>query len=286
MRRVARQWATSGIELLEGRRVPSGFTMRPRIAAAVRAQQDEGPLEATSAFASSVGLVGGSANYVIQLTNTTEGPIDNVVLVDTLPDSNNAELLAISSSNGTVPTIVDGVATFDFGTVPAGETVSVTIAVRPTAPSTLTNVATVTSDVGTTTLTQTSRVTQFAAPPSVIGFQRLGVHRQATRLVLTFDQDMSPNGITNASQYLLAPRSPLGRFGVNGRFVKVRSAVYDAESRTLVLTPNHPIPLRQVFQLVVNGNFAGLRNTNGVLLDGDGDGLPGGNFVVTFQGLE
>jgi hypothetical protein len=52
----------------------------------------------------------------------------------------------------------------------------------------------------------------------------------------------------------------------------------------VVLVPRDRLNLHRTYQLTINGNFAGLANSYGQVLDGDGDGQPGGMFQTLLQG--
>lgn len=123
-----------------------------------------------------------------------------------------------------------------------------------------------------------------AAPPRVTSFQRTGIHDQTTALVLTFSQDMKPNLVGNGSNYVLGTQGRTGRFGIYNHFIPIKSAIYNPLTRTVTVTPLHRLSQRATYQLTVNGNFGGLASTAGIMLDGNGNGRAGGNFVVTFRG--
>ncbi|CAN5754594.1 hypothetical protein BH23PLA1_BH23PLA1_19060 [soil metagenome] len=123
--------------------------------------------------------------------------------------------------------------------------------------------------------------------PRAIGVRRLGFHAQPTRLVLAFNRPLEPTRAENLNNYRLfqvALEQTVGR--PEGFRVPLRSARYDPLANTVTLTTAQPLPLRPVrFQLVVDGTSpGGLRGVDGLPIDGDGDGQPGGDFVAPFGG--
>jgi hypothetical protein len=56
---------------------------------------------------------------------------------------------------------------------------------------------------------------------------------------------------------------------------------YDAGQNTVTLTPARKLNLNTPLLLTVNA--AGLRDASGRLLDGNGNGQPGGNFTATLS---
>ena len=112
-------------------------------------------------------------------------------------------------------------------------------------------------------------------PPQVVGFQREGVHRQPTSLVLTINGSLDPVSAQDPANYVLAPH-PDGRFG---RRIALRSVTYNPLGQTVVLVPQRRLNLHQRFELVVNGTPpTGLASPIGIP-------LAGGNHVVIFRGF-
>ncbi len=88
-------------------------------------------------------IVGQSLTYTVTVSNLGPVTATNVVLTDTLPGS-----VAFVSATPTQGSCSEsgGVVTCNFGTIPNGNVVAVTITVIPTAPGLITNTATVTGD--------------------------------------------------------------------------------------------------------------------------------------------
>ena len=118
-------------------------------------------------------------------------------------------------------------------------------------------------------------------PPTVTNLQRFGVHLEPTTIVLTFSEPMDANRAGTLANYTLVATSH-GR----DRVIRLLVANYDAVARTVTLVPSQSLNLHLVYRLTVNGRSPnGLTNTSGVLLDGNGDGNPGGNYVADLWGF-
>jgi len=121
------------------------------------------------------------------------------------------------------------------------------------------------------------------AAPRVTRLQRVGTSRRQTRIVLSFDQPMDAASVQDANNYDLRPVVGSHVVGRPHRWIRVTSAVYDAASQTVSLRPAKPLPLHRLYQITVNGLApSGLMDTSRVLLDGQGDGQPGNDLVLTF----
>ena len=70
----------------------------------------------------------------------------------------------------------------------------------------------------------------------------------------------------------------------NAKVVKLNSAVYNATLNEVMLTPKKPFALTKPIQFQVNGLLpSGLQDIEGRLIDGDHDGLSGGNAVAMLR---
>jgi hypothetical protein len=111
--------------------------------------------------------------------------------------------------------------------------------------------------------------------PGVTSVQLLGSHRQARRLVLTFDRPLDPGRAQDLHNYelLALPGS--------GRAPRIKTTVYDAAAQTVTLIPVHRLNLHKRFQLTVVGTGpSGVTDVSGNLLDGQKTGHAGSDFVT------
>ena len=217
------------------------------------------------------------------------------ITVTRLGGSDGAVSVNVSTSDGTGVAGVNYVATdttllfasgqttqtftvplIDDGRNDANKTINLTLS-NASGGSTL---GAIPSAVLTVANTDTNPIVPVSqAAPQVTKLARFGFHTQPTELVLTFSSPLIASGATNPSNYTVtAP---------DGSVIPVATATYDAISSTVTLLMAGHIDVHQTYQIVVNGATGGLTGTNGLLLDGDGNRQPGGNYSapITFATL-
>jgi uncharacterized repeat protein (TIGR01451 family) len=229
------------------------------------------------------------SNLTESLTVTNDGTAGatGVSLTDTLP----AGVKFVSATGGITP--FNGVLTFALGSLAPGASTSVTIVVNPTAAGTLTDSAAVGMDQGDPTpadngLTRSTTVTSpggggptSVTPtargdgPRITAVHRFGFHLRPTTLVLTFDESLDPTRAQDLANYhivaLAAPGGP----------IRIKSAIYDATTRTVTLKPVQRLNLHHRFRLTIKGTGpGGISDTSANLLDGEKTGNPGSDFAT------
>jgi hypothetical protein len=118
--------------------------------------------------------------------------------------------------------------------------------------------------------------------PTVALVQRYGSHRQASTIVIGFNDPLDAASAQSLSNYSLV--GPAKKHGKAGSSIGIGSAVYNSATNTVTLTLSKPLKIRGAWTLTVNGSSAGgLKNTTGVLLDGAGNGQAGSNYVTTLN---
>jgi type IV secretory pathway TrbF-like protein len=133
---------------------------------------------------------------------------------------------------------------------------------------------------GSTSPVEALTVAPPVAPPSVSSLQRFGFHAQPTRLVPTFSSVLDAARAQDRHNYTLKPIGPKGHLGSR---IPVASAVYDPVANTVTLHFTTRLYLFHRYKLVINGTApSGLASPSGVLLDGEGTGVPGTNYVAIF----
>jgi VCBS repeat-containing protein len=134
---------------------------------------------------------------------------------------------------------------------------------------------------GCTTVTATAQVrVGDVAPAELTRFQLFGIHHQPTRLVLTFSTAMDPQSVTDLTHYQLVRLRP--HSGLPGRPIRLRSATYDPATFSITIRPLRHLYLFSRYRFTASG----LLDAQGIPLDGDGDGTPGGDLVITFRGVQ
>jgi hypothetical protein len=116
--------------------------------------------------------------------------------------------------------------------------------------------------------------------PRVVDVRPVIRNGRITAIVLTFDEALRRESAENLANFSLLG---LGHDGVAGTRddlrVTFRRARYDASSLSVTLTLRSPLQSNRSFQLSVHDSLTDLA---GNVLDGDGDGRPGGGFVWRF----
>jgi uncharacterized repeat protein (TIGR01451 family) len=228
-------------------------------------------------------VVGQELTYTIVVTNGGPNTATGVIVTDTL--TAGAAFVTATTTQGAVSES-GGVVTATLGTLAPGATATVTIIVQPTAAGSLTNVARVAGDqpnsdpANGVSAPVVTPVDPVAGPPvTVLALQRFGFHAQATRLVLTFSAALDPASAQDLRNYTLTALVHGGR-----RLpLRLAGASYDPASNAVTLRPARLLPLRLRYELVVSGTPpGGVRDASGRLIDGNGDGQPGSNFVRVF----
>jgi hypothetical protein len=134
------------------------------------------------------------------------------------------------------------------------------------------------------------------APPVVTDFRFLGTSQNTTGFVITFNTALAPATATNLVAYELArkvttPASD-GFFGVGGhdaetdvKHITLASATYDDATHSVTLTPAQPLEIAKTFRrLRIQGERGNaVRTADGTAIDGNQDGKPGGDAVITFK---
>jgi uncharacterized repeat protein (TIGR01451 family) len=119
---------------------PGSKVFRYQFARLIRPLAEQADLEISKADSPDPVTVGDNLTYTITVTNNGPDAAANVVVTDTLPSG----VTFVSASPGCVHAA--GVVTCNLGNIPAGGSVTITIVVTVTAPGTISNTATVTSD--------------------------------------------------------------------------------------------------------------------------------------------
>jgi hypothetical protein len=99
-----------------------------------------------------------------------------------------------------------------------------------------------------------------------------------TEILVTFSSAVNATEAQETGIYRLVTPGKRGSFTAkNAGSIKLRSAVYNATSDTVMLTPKKAFSLSKPVEVTINGNPpSGLEDTLGRFIDGDQNGTPGG----------
>ncbi len=103
-----------------------------------------------------------------------------------------------------------------------------------------------------------------------------------TEITVQFSGALDASTADNFSAYHLAMAGKKGSFAARKvTSVRMKFPNYDGNSHTVTLVPFKPFALTRPVQVVIAGtNSTGLTDSQGRLIDGNGDGQPGSNGVV------
>lgn len=136
----------------------------------------------------------------------------------------------------------------------------------------------------------------MARPVPVIAQEFIGSVDHVTQVVLTFDRALDPVTAQNPVAYKMIEK--FRKADADGGFfdgedkpdtdnnhIRTETAVYDPVTNKVTLTPHNPFDLSRHFTvLVVRGTgSAAVREANGEVLDGDGNGRPGADVILRFK---
>jgi hypothetical protein len=133
-----------------------------------------------------------------------------------------------------------------------------------------------------------------ASPPQVAEVSRVGTGAQRTIIYVKFDQDIQPGTVRSGNFLFAQPNQQHSFRRGNPDIIPTRYAGFrptgtvngrvQYDYSTVVLLPRDRLNLHRTYQLTINGNFAGIANSYGQVLDGDGDGQAGGMFTALLHG--
>jgi hypothetical protein len=186
----------------------------------------------------------------------------------------------LTLGGATTVTAVGGVATFQALTL-SGSTNPVSIQVTSSSlPGTSTN------PVGLTTSTT---VVSEAPPVTITSIQLIKVkvkHKTTTEILIGFSGGLNPAEAASTGEYSMIQAGKKNSFTArNAKKLVFLSAAYNPANHTVTLTPKKKLAANKLIELIVNGEApSGLQDSNGQLIDGNGDGQPGSNATAVLKG--
>ena len=126
-----------------------------------------------------------------------------------------------------------------------------------------------------------------ATPPvTVVSVETVkGKKHLATEIVVDLSGPVNAARADNVAHFLLRTANGKGSFTArNSPVTKLRSAVFNPANDTITLTPRKAFSLTKPVQLTIKGTSAsGLQDSSGRLIDGDANGVAGGNAVAVIR---
>jgi uncharacterized repeat protein (TIGR01451 family) len=218
--------------------------------------------------ASGDATVGQPFSYRMVVTNAGPDAAEAVSVTQALPAG-----LAFVSTTGGIHDSATSRFLLPIGTLAAGQSVEVTVTFRPTQSGMLDlDAVAITSTAESSTVNNSALLRLAAAQPVVVqaapqllSVQRTGATPRTTRIVLTFSQDLDPATAGATATYNLAPLVKRKGAWQPARAIALKSAQYDASTRTVTLTPRAALGMLARYRLTVGSALTGI---SGQLLAG------------------
>lgn len=238
-------------------------------------------LQLSASVFPTVGAVGAVQLFTFTVTNAGPDPATNVTIIDRIPT--NAVFLLAGSSQGGAATLANFVITSDVGTLAAGASATLTVALVPTSPGGFFNYGgAFTPDVPTATPSFAFGAVPVPAPapisigligPGVTGLAGSGRNRQ---LILSFNEPLAASTATHRSNYILTATK-------GNRRVSIVGATFNPGANSVTLTPSSPLDPSQTYRLVVVGTGpSGITDPSGHRLVGTAGGQAGTSYTANF----
>jgi uncharacterized repeat protein (TIGR01451 family) len=226
--------------------------------------------------------VGDTITFAVTLHNFGPSDASGVAVTDALPAG-----LTFVSATPQQGTYNSATGVWTVGTVVDSADLTLSVTAMAISAGQLVNDATIThsdqldTDLSNNTSSVTVVVTPAApVPVTVVSLKRFGFHDQPTVLVVALSGALDASSAQDLSNYSLVLIAHGGRLHLQ---VPIFQAAYDPTANTVSLRPTRLLPLRFHYVLTINASTpTGVRGANGELLDGNDDGIPGGNYVQQF----
>ena len=110
----------------------------------------------------------------------------------------------------------------------------------------------------------------------------LNKKKQVTEAIITFSGPVNASEVDSVATYRLATPGKKGSYTAkNATVIKLKSAMFNAATDQVILTPKKPFALTKPVQLLVHGQPpSGLQDSLGRLIDGNHDNQPGGDAIA------
>jgi uncharacterized repeat protein (TIGR01451 family) len=238
-------------------------------------------LELSKIVNDSTPKVDDTITYTVTLKDNGPSSATAVAVTDKLPAG-----LTFVSATPSQGTYDSNTGLWSVGTVSDGSSLTLIIEADAQSPGIHVNVATIAQsnqydpNPNNNTSSVSVDVSPSTPPVTVVSLRRFGFHEQPTMLVVAFSGVLDTPSAQDLSNYSLVLIAHGGALHLR---VPIFQAAYDPTANTVSLRPTRLLPLRFHYVLTINASIpTGVRAANGELLDGNDDGIPGGNYVQQF----
>jgi uncharacterized repeat protein (TIGR01451 family) len=256
---------------------PTGVTPM----SSVRVDPQQADLSVAKTVNDSTPSVGDTITFTVTLTDN--GPFDatGVQITDLLPAG-----LTFVSANPSQGSYNPATGLWNLGMVASGANATLTVQALAVSPGAETNSATISHadqfdlDITNNTSSVSIVVTPASPPVTVVSLKRFGYHHEHVLIVVGFSGPLDASSAQDLSNYSLILIAHGGRLRLPR---SIGEATYNATADTVTLHSKRLMPLRFHYMLTINASAPnGVRDATGRLLDGDDNGIPGGDFVRVF----
>jgi uncharacterized repeat protein (TIGR01451 family) len=216
--------------------------------------------------------VGETATFTYLVSNQGPAPARQVLFrMPYLPE----QLTLVSTSPDRGTTLPDG--SIDLGTLQPGEAAEVAIVVRPAMPGAFPLSPWVTSPSSDVPVTDSWPT--LAVPGPAVGSEAISLSlpdlpgKHPRRVAVQVYQSLDPDRALDPANYRVEVLGAGGR----ARPIPIRSVSFDPMTLSYTVETSRPLPIGRTIR--VTARSGGLVDPDGVPIDGDGDFLPGGDFV-------
>jgi hypothetical protein len=133
------------------------------------------------------------------------------------------------------------------------------------------------------TLSRSNTASVTVAPPDgprVVRIERDVPHGDPTVVRITFDSALNPASATHIASYRIVGVES-GKLVKTRQYIAIASVTYQRRTNTVIIRTRTPLNLDDAYQIrLFSTTKKGIAGITGLHLDGNGDGKPGGNFVV------
>jgi hypothetical protein len=186
------------------------------------------------------------------------------------------QVLSATSPAGAVATFTLPSATDGIDPAPTATCSRSSGSVFPIGTTTVT--CTSTDDAGNTDSASFTITVLVVNGPQVSDVRLPGKGKTIRAAILTFDKELNGVEAERLENYEIRAPGKDKLFGTtDDKLIALRSAVYDAAANEVTLTPAKKLKVNRAFQITVQDTLTDLAGTP---LDGDSDGIPGGDHAV------
>lgn len=240
-------------------------------------------------------VAGEVLTYSMVATNAGPDAQSEVKVQFTPPSGLAIESVVVTPSGTTWEVLPTGMLEVLIGALAVNSQVTISVVVRP-GESQAGTVITANASISGLLMedqpndNQASVDTEVVMPPvdlvapRIVSMTRYGYHAQPTWIVLRFDELMEATSVENARAYKIMAPGRDGRIATrDDAVIPIKSVRYDATAGTATLLLGRRLSIHVKNIVVVSASGNGLRSSEGVALDGDGDGTAGGDYVKVFD---